>query len=80
MNGNGALDQHWNLSDSLKDVDPEIYDIIHDEKKRQLTGLEMIASENFTSEAVLECLGSCLNNKYSEGQPKSRYLFLNSQP
>lgn len=73
MNGHASNGQHWNLSDSLKDVDPEIYDIIHDEKKRQLTGLEMIASENFTSEAVLECLGSCLNNKYSEGQPKARY-------
>uniref|UniRef100_A0A672N5F4 Serine hydroxymethyltransferase n=1 Tax=Sinocyclocheilus grahami TaxID=75366 RepID=A0A672N5F4_SINGR len=43
------------------------------EKKRQTYGLELIASENFTSRAVLEALGSCMNNKYSEGYPGQRY-------
>jgi glycine/serine hydroxymethyltransferase len=43
-----------------------MYELIRKEKKRQIRGLEMIASENFTSRAVLETLGSCLTNKYSE--------------
>jgi glycine hydroxymethyltransferase len=43
------------------------------EKVRQVEGLELIASENFTSKAVMECLGSCLTNKYSEGLPGQRY-------
>lgn len=43
-----------------------MYELIRKEKKRQIGGLEMIASENFTSRAVLETLGSCLTNKYSE--------------
>lgn len=43
-----------------------MYALIQKEKKRQIGGLEMIASENFTSRAVLETLGSCLTNKYSE--------------
>ncbi len=43
-----------------------MYELIHKEKQRQIAGLEMIASENFTSRAVLETLGSCLSNKYSE--------------
>lgn len=53
--------------------DPEVFDIIKKEKKRQTYGLELIASENFTSRAVLEALGSCMNNKYSEGYPGQRY-------
>jgi len=57
----------------LKDVDPEIDDLIKQERERQLNGIELIASENFTSGAVLECLGSCLTNKYSEGQAGARY-------
>jgi len=57
----------------LKDVDPEIFDLIKQEKHRQVNGIELIASENFTSGAVMECLGSCLTNKYSEGQPGKRY-------
>merc|ERR1711959_222458 len=44
-----------------------------EEKNRQLRCVELIASENFTSKAVLECLGSVLTNKYSEGQPGARY-------
>lgn len=58
---------------SLKEVDPEMYAIVKDEEQRQLKGIELIASENFTSLAVMECLGSCLTNKYSEGQPGNRY-------
>merc|ERR1712207_14359 len=41
--------------------------------ERQVNGIELIASENFTSKAVMECLGSCLTNKYSEGLPGARY-------
>jgi glycine hydroxymethyltransferase len=57
----------------LKDVDPEIYNLIQLERHRQVSGIELIASENFTSGAVMECLGSCLTNKYSEGQAGARY-------
>lgn len=57
----------------LKECDPEVLAIINREKKRQTEGLELIASENFTSTAVMECLGSCLTNKYSEGQVGARY-------
>ncbi|KAG1673705.1 hypothetical protein FOA52_010574 [Chlamydomonas sp. UWO 241] len=58
---------------SLADADPEVYGIIQDEKARQWKGIELIASENFTSKPVMEALGSCLTNKYSEGQPGARY-------
>jgi glycine hydroxymethyltransferase len=58
---------------TLKEQDPEIYDLIQKEKERQFTGIELIASENFTSKAVMEALGSCLTNKYSEGYPGKRY-------
>ena len=57
----------------LSDVDPELFDLIEKEKCRQYTGIELIASENFTSQAVMDCLGSCLTNKYSEGLPFKRY-------
>lgn len=57
----------------LKNVDPEIYELIQKEKLRQWKGIELIASENFTSRAVMECLGSVLTNKYSEGYPGARY-------
>jgi glycine hydroxymethyltransferase len=50
-----------------------MYDLIEQEKLRQYTSLELIASENFTSRAVMECLGSALTNKYSEGLPHARY-------
>merc|ERR1712028_98072 len=50
-----------------------VYSIIEREKKRQFESLELIASENFTSKAVMECLGSALTNKYSEGLPGARY-------
>jgi len=58
---------------SLKQQDSEIYKIIESEKTRQLEGLEMIASENYVSEAVLEATGSILTNKYAEGYPRARY-------
>ncbi|XP_073945472.1 serine hydroxymethyl transferase isoform X2 [Choristoneura fumiferana] len=61
------------LNGNLWDTDPELFDIIVKEKKRQEAGLEMIASENFTSVPVLQCLSSCLHNKYSEGMPHQRY-------
>jgi glycine hydroxymethyltransferase len=57
----------------LKVHDPELHAILLHEQERQAEGLELIASENFTSRAVMECLGSCLTNKYSEGMPGHRY-------
>lgn len=57
----------------LKKTDPVIYNLIRKEKTRQNTGLELIASENYTSSAVLEAMGSVLTNKYSEGYPGKRY-------
>ncbi|CAI5958872.1 unnamed protein product [Closterium sp. NIES-64] len=57
----------------LAQVDPEMFQLIEKEKKRQWRGIELIASENFTSQAVLEALGSPLTNKYSEGMPGARY-------
>ena len=58
---------------NLKDWDPEVYGLLIKEKQRQVNGIELIASENFTSKAVMECLGSCMTNKYSEGLPGARY-------
>jgi len=58
---------------SLKQEDPKIYEIIQKERKRQEEGLELIASENYVSQAVLEAMGSVLTNKYSEGYPGKRY-------
>lgn len=57
----------------LKDFDPEVYQIIENELKRQTEHLEMIASENFTSPAVMEAMGSVFTNKYAEGYPGKRY-------
>ncbi|XP_069784449.1 serine hydroxymethyltransferase, cytosolic [Narcine bancroftii] len=61
------------LVEPLCTNDSEVYEIIKKEKSRQRLGLELIASENFASRAVLEALGSCMNNKYSEGYPGQRY-------
>ncbi|MFC6277139.1 serine hydroxymethyltransferase [Psittacicella hinzii] len=58
---------------SLKDFDPELYQAIAQEKQRQEDGLELIASENYVSELVLELQGSVLTNKYAEGYPGARY-------
>ncbi len=58
---------------TLSTVDSVIYQAIEDEKRRQFEGLELIPSENYVSEAVLEAMGSILTNKYSEGYPNHRY-------
>lgn len=57
----------------LNQIDPEIKSLIQEEKNRQMNQIELIASENFVSEAVLEALGSVLTNKYAEGYPAKRY-------
>mmetsp|Transcript_42355 Transcript_42355/g.51591 ORF Transcript_42355/g.51591 Transcript_42355/m.51591 type:complete len:474 (+) Transcript_42355:87-1508(+) len=57
----------------LSEHDPVLYDLIEQEKSRQYRSIELIASENFTSRAVIDCLGSALTNKYSEGLPYARY-------
>ncbi len=61
------------LNRSLIDTDPDIATAIQDETRRQAEGLELIASENFVSEAVLEAMGSVFTNKYAEGYPGRRY-------
>ena len=53
---------------TLEQADPEVYSLVQSEQVRQWKGIELIASENFTSRPVMEALGSCLTNKYSEGQ------------
>lgn len=61
------------LNAPLSAVDPTLYDIIEHEKARQMKGIQLIPSENFTSRAVLEAVGSVMTNKYSEGYPGARY-------
>ncbi|KAG8452517.1 hypothetical protein GDO86_004343 [Hymenochirus boettgeri] len=68
-----AGNQVWTGQESLAEGDPEMWELVQKEKDRQCRGLELIASENFCSRAALEALGSCLNNKYSEGYPGKRY-------
>jgi len=53
--------------------DKEIFAIIQKEQERQLKGIELIASENFVSEQVMQAMGSVLTNKYAEGYPGRRY-------
>ena len=53
--------------------DQEIFDLIEKERQRQLKGMELIASENFVSDEVMQAMGSCLTNKYAEGLPGKRY-------
>tara|TARA_B100000963_G_scaffold233522_1_gene203981 strand:- start:2690 stop:3961 length:1272 start_codon:yes stop_codon:yes gene_type:complete len=53
--------------------DQQIFELIHEEHKRQVFGIELIASENFVSDQVMEASGSCLTNKYAEGYPNKRY-------
>ena len=57
----------------LRDADPEIFSAITDELERQRNGIELIASENFVSLAVLAAMGSVMTNKYAEGYPHARY-------
>src|SRR5438270_4336783 len=59
--------------DILKHADPDVFAAIADEEQRQRDDLELIASENYTSRAVMEAVGSVLTNKYAEGLPGRRY-------
>jgi glycine hydroxymethyltransferase len=68
-----SLTEQQRLARPLREVDPEVADAIARETNRQQTHLELIASENFTSEAVLEATGSIFTNKYAEGYPGKRY-------
>ncbi|KND88969.1 putative serine hydroxymethyltransferase, mitochondrial [Tolypocladium ophioglossoides CBS 100239] len=69
-----ALDgQQQLLAAHLQQADPAVFDIIENEKKRQKHFINLIPSENFTSQAVLDALGSVMQNKYSEGYPGARY-------
>src|SRR5689334_24494824 len=61
------------MSRPLFEADPDIATAIENEERRQHEGLELIASENFVSEAVLEAMGSVFTNKYAEGYPGKRY-------
>lgn len=69
----GARRTLWTGREGLVEDDPEMFGLLREEKQRQMSGLELIASENFCSRAALQVLGSCLNNKYSEGYPGQRY-------
>merc|ERR1712216_411792 len=71
--GAGKSANSANMSEPLEIVDPEVYDLCEREKHRQWRGLEMVASENITSRAVMDALGSAFTNKYSEGMPYARY-------
>ena len=62
---------------NLKDSDPDIYSTISEELDRQKNHLELIASENIASKAVIEAQGSVLTNKYAEGYPGKRYYIVN---
>ena len=67
------LEARPDMSRTLDNTDPEIADIIDHERRRQQENIELIASENFTSPAVMEAQGSVLTNKYAEGYPKKRW-------
>ena len=71
MTTDTKISQHMNRP--LQEVDTEIAEVLREEGRRQGTGLELIPSENFVSEAVLEAMGSVLTNKYAEGYPGKRY-------
>ena len=59
--------------DHVKQTDPEVASALGQELSRQRSSVELIASENFTSQAVMEAMGSVLTNKYAEGLPGKRY-------
>src|SRR5438876_84521 len=67
------MTEQQRMARPLAEADPEIFEAIHNETERQASRLELIASENFTSEAVLEATGSVFTNKYAEGYPGKRY-------
>ena len=58
---------------ALQNTDPEVFQAVQNEQTRQREGFELIASENYTSAAVLEAAGTVLTNKYAEGYPGRRY-------
>jgi len=60
----------------MSEVDPEIYALVRAEKTQQANGISLIASDNQTSRAVLDALSTALQNRYSEGYPGARYIFL----
>lgn len=66
------MSSHGDHGDDVWNADKEMFEIMAKEKDRQMRGLELIASENFVSKAVLQTLGSSLTNKYSEGQVGQR--------
>ena len=70
---NNETPESKRMSLHLDQADPEIAQALHDEIRRQATGLELIASENFVSRAVMEAMGSVFTNKYAEGYPGKRY-------
>src|SRR6218665_826186 len=63
----------FSANDTLAKVDPELWKAIEDENRRQEEHIELIASENYVSNAVMEAQGSQLTNKYAEGYPGKRY-------
>jgi glycine hydroxymethyltransferase len=71
--GSAASDSAPCYGEALRKVDPEIFNAIAAEEKRQRDNIELIASENFTSRAVMEAQGSVLTNKYAEGYPRRRW-------
>ena len=72
-NSQAVADTMTFFEKDLKDADPEIYKAIRDELDRQQNQIELIASENIVSRAVLQAQGSVLTNKYAEGYPGKRY-------
>ena len=69
----GGSIPRWVYGEALRRVDPEIFDVVSAEENRQRENIELIASENFTSRAVMEAQGSVLTNKYAEGYPGKRW-------
>ena len=63
----------YNLTNDTSVIDPDIHNVLLSELERGRNGLEMIASENYASKAVMQVTGSILTNKYSEGYPGKRY-------
>ncbi|KAK6939803.1 Serine hydroxymethyltransferase-like domain [Dillenia turbinata] len=67
-----AAVRSW-VNQPLRMADPDLFNLMEKEKQRQFKGIELIASENFVCQAVMEALGSHLTNKYPEGMPGARY-------
>ena len=68
-----STEQLFFCMSNLANFDPEVAGLIEKERLRQINGLELIASENVVSKAVLEAMGSIMTNKYAEGYPGKRY-------